>query len=131
MIPSLGELEMQVLQQVWNLQPCTERQVSDLIRQQRDIARTTVLKTLQRLESKGVLQRLTGDGPIRFKATVDKKKLLPQLVRQFVNTILGGSPDPLVAYFADSRQLTADDLKQLKTLTSRLIRDKKNNDPST
>lgn len=131
MIPSLGELEMQVLQQVWNLQPCTERQVSDIIRQDRDIARTTVLKTLQRLESKGVLQRLPGEGPIRFKATVDKKKLLPQLVRQFVNTILGGSPDPLVAYFADSRQLTADDLKQLKTLTSRLIRDKKNNDPTT
>ncbi|MCA9093961.1 MAG: BlaI/MecI/CopY family transcriptional regulator [Planctomycetaceae bacterium] len=131
MIPSLGELEMQVLQQVWDLQPCTERQVSDLIRQERDIARTTVLKTLQRLESKGVLERLPGDGPIRFKATLDKKKLLPQLVRQFVNTILGGSPDPLVAYFADSRQLSADDLKQLKTMTSRLTRDKKTNDPST
>jgi len=131
MIPSLGELEMQVLQQVWDLQPCTERQVSDLIRQERDIARTTVLKTLQRLESKGVLERLSGDGPIRFKATLDKKKLLPQLVRQFVNTILGGSPDPLVAYFADSRQLSADDLKQLKTMTSRLTRDKKSNDPST
>jgi len=131
MIPSLGELEMQVLQQVWDLQPCTERQVSDLIRQERDIARTTVLKTLQRLESKGVLERLPGDGPIRFKATLDKKKLLPQLVRQFVNTILGGSPDPLVAYFADSRQLSADDLKQLKTMTSRLTRDKKSNDPST
>lgn len=129
MVPSLGELEMQVLQQVWNLQPCTERQVSDLIRQDRDIARTTVLKTLQRLESKGIIQRIPGDGPIHFKATVERKKLLPQLVRQFVNTILGGSTDPLVAYFADSRQLSAEDLKQLKSMTSRLARDRKSNDP--
>lgn len=123
--PSLGELEMQVLQQVWELQPCTERQVSDIIRQDRDVARTTVLKTLQRLESKGILQRVPGDGPVRFKAAVDRKKLLPQLVRQFVNTILGGSPDPLVAYFADSRQLSDTDLKTLKTLTARLNRERK------
>ncbi len=131
MIPSLGELEMQVLQQVWELQPCTERQVSDLIRQDRDVARTTVLKTLQRLESKGVIQRVPGEGPVRFKAVVDKKKLLPQLVRQFVNTILGGSPDPLVAYFADSRQLSPDDLKQLKSLTTRLNRDRKPGETSS
>lgn len=131
MIPSLGELEMQVLQQVWELQPCTERQVSDLIRQDRDVARTTVLKTLQRLESKGVIQRVPGEGPVRFKAVLDKKKLLPQLVRQFVNTILGGSPDPLVAYFADSRQLSPDDLKQLKSLTVRLNRDRKPGETSS
>jgi len=128
MIPSLGELEMQVLQRVWEIQPCTERQVSDQIREVRDVARTTVLKTLQRLESKGILERLPGEGPVRFKAVVERKKLLPQLVRQFVNTILGGSPDPLVAYFADSRQFTSEDLKLLKSMTARLSRERKGSD---
>jgi predicted transcriptional regulator len=42
-LPSLGELETRVLQLVWQHEPCTERDISDLIQAQRDVARTTVL----------------------------------------------------------------------------------------
>ena len=58
----LGEFEMQVLRLVWQHQPCAERQISDLVQQQRPVARTTVLKTMQRLEAKGLLPR-TGRKP--------------------------------------------------------------------
>ena len=30
-LPSLGELEMRVLRLVWQQQPCTERQITDVI----------------------------------------------------------------------------------------------------
>ena len=33
----LGEFEMQVLRLVWQNQPCTERQISDLVQQQRSV----------------------------------------------------------------------------------------------
>ena len=59
-IASLGEFEIQVLRLVWQHQPCTERQISDLVKQDRSVARTTVLKTLQRLEAKGLLVRAAG-----------------------------------------------------------------------
>ena len=51
-LPSLGELEIRALRLVWEHQPCTERQISDIILAERDVARTTVLKTMQRLEAK-------------------------------------------------------------------------------
>ena len=54
-LPTLGELELQVLRLVWQEQPCTERQISDRLQQERAVARTTVLKTMQRLEAKGLL----------------------------------------------------------------------------
>src|SRR5262245_52051437 len=47
-LPSLGELEIRVLRLVWQQQPCTERQITDAIQQERSVGRTTVLKTIQR-----------------------------------------------------------------------------------
>ena len=43
-LPSLGELEIRVLRLVWQQQPCTERQITDVIQQERSLGRTTVLK---------------------------------------------------------------------------------------
>src|SRR5215472_7982621 len=92
-VPSLGELEIRVLRLVWEHQPCTERHISDLIQADRDVARTTVLKTMQ------------------------------ALVRRFVDTILGGSADPLVAYLADAGRLSGGDLEALRTIARKLDRD--------
>lgn len=117
---SLGELEIQVLRLVWQHQPCTERQISDLVQQARAVARTTVLKTLQRLEAKGVLARVPGETPIRFRATLDEKHVLPVLTGRFVERVLGGSPGPLLAYFADSGKLSDKDLKALRAIAQKI-----------
>src|SRR4029077_1232969 len=119
-LPSLGELEIRVLRLVWEHQPCTERIVSDIIQSEREVARTTVLKTMQRLEGKGLLARVAGEGSVKFRAVLDRKRVLPALVSRFVDTILGGSADPLVAYLVDSVKLTARDLESLRTIARKL-----------
>jgi predicted transcriptional regulator len=119
-LPSLGELELGVLRLVWEHQPCTERQVSDLMAHERPLARTTVLKTMQRLEAKGLLRRLPGKGPVRFRAVLDQGRVMPALVRRFVKAALGGSLEPLVAYMADSDKLSADDLQTLRVIARKL-----------
>lgn len=119
-LPTLGELELQVLRWVWQEQPCTERQISDLVQQERDVARTTVLKTMQRLEAKGLLARVKGDGPVRFRAVVDEGRVLPTLVGRFVEQVLGGSPEPLVAFLAGSEKLSAKDLASLRDIARKL-----------
>ena len=121
-LPSLGELEIRVLRLVWQHQPCTERQISDLILHERSVARTTVLKTMQRLESKGLLVRLSGAGPVRFRAVWDEQRVLPTLIRRFVERTLGGSPGPLAAYLADSGKLSAKDIKALRAIAGKVDR---------
>ena len=88
-IASLGEFEIQVLRLVWQHQPCTERQISDLVQQGRAVARTTVLKTVQRLEAKGLLVRVPGETPIRFRAALDQEHVLPALIGRFVQARVG------------------------------------------
>jgi len=119
-LPRLGETEIQVMRLIWEHQPCTERRISDLVRQHRSVARTTVLKTIQRLEAKKLLVRVPGDGPVRFRAAIEENRIVPQLIRRFVERILGGSPDPLVAYLADSRNLSAKDLESLRDIARKV-----------
>ena len=80
------------------------------------MARTTVLKTMQRLEAKGLLTRVGGGSPIRFRATMNEKRVLPTLVRRFVERTLGGAPGPLVAYLADSQSLSPTDVAALQAI---------------
>ena len=119
-VASLGEVEVQVLRLVWQHQPCTERQISDLVQQDRTVARTTVLKTLQRLEAKGLLARVPGETPIRFRAVLDENRMLPALIGRFVERVLGGSAGPLVAYLADSGKLSDKDLKALRAIAQKI-----------
>ena len=121
-IASLGEFEIQDPSAlVWQHQPCSERQISDLVKQERSVARTTVLKTLQRLEAKGLLARVPGEPPIRFRAAIDKQRqVVPALINKFVEGMLGGSPGPLVAYLADSAKLSEKDLKALRAIAQKI-----------
>ena len=117
---SLGEFEFHVLRLVWQHQPCTERQISDLVMQKRAVARTTILKTMQRLQAKGILVRVPGDPPIRFRAAVEENRMVPDLVGGFVERMLGGSLGPLVAYLADSGKLSETDLKAIRAIAQKI-----------
>ncbi len=123
-IPSLGDVELQVLRWIWREQPCPERRVTDLMQAERPVARTTVLKTIQRLEEKGLLVReaSTDRGPIRFRAVVEERRVLPTLIRRFVERVLGGSDAPLAAYLADSEsdRLSSKDLEALKAIARKI-----------
>lgn len=119
-LPSLGELEIYVLRLIWKHEPCTERFVSDLVQAERQVARTTVLKTIQRLESKGLLRREAGEGPIRWRTAVDQRRVMPELVRRFVDGVLGGSAAPLAAYLTSEEELSAADIKVLERIVRKL-----------
>lgn len=124
-LPSLGELEIQVLRVVWHEQPCTERDVFEIMRRRRDVGRTTVLKTMQRLEAKSLLTRLPDTGPVQYRASVAEKRVLPAIVRRFVDGTLAGSLEPLVHYLADSDKLSEKDLAALRAIARKMAKDDK------
>ena len=122
-VPTLGEMEMEILRLVWRTQPCTERQITELVQSGRAVARTTVLKTMQRLEEKGLLVREPGgSGPIRYRAAVEEQSVLPALIRRFVDGFLGGTAGPLAAFLAETEEgrLSAKDLTALRTIARKI-----------
>jgi predicted transcriptional regulator len=91
-----------------------------LIQKERTVARTTVLKTLQRLEGKGLLVRVPDETPIHFRAAVEAERVLPALIRRFVDRVLGGSAGPLAAFLAESQRLPDQDIEALRAIADKI-----------
>ncbi len=120
-IPNVGELELRVLEFFWSQQPATERAAWEALDAQKPVGRTTVLKTIQRLEAKKLLKR-TGSrkSPIQYKTSMQRCRVLPALVDRFVTNVLGGAAGPLVAYLAESAELSKRDLEQLEKIADKI-----------
>lgn len=99
--PSLGDLELEVMKVVWDTGGCTVQEAAETLGQRRDYARTTILTVMQRLHAKGFLRRRKVDGVYRYASTEDRGTVLSRLIARFVDTVLDGSPEPLVTYFAE------------------------------
>lgn len=84
----------------------------------RTIGRTTVLNQVDRLEKRGWLRRLPGDGPTRFRATLTKEEASQQLVEGFVSDYFEGSTVDLVSALlgSDAVSLTRKDVERLRKL---------------
>jgi predicted transcriptional regulator len=84
----------------------------------RAIGRTTVLNQVDRLEKRGWLRRLPGDGPTRFRATLSKEDASQQLVAGFVSDFFQGSTVEMVSALLghDAFSLTRKDVDRLRKL---------------
>ena len=87
--------------------------------------RTTVLNVMERLRQKGYLKRRKSEGVFQYFPSVPKAELLGDLVKDFVETSLGGSVSPFVAYLSRETVVGEDELKELKKLVRDLERDRK------
>ncbi len=116
----LGELELDVLKVVWEQQPCTVQEVANLLGERRGCARTTLLTVMQRLHAKGFLKRRKREGLFRYSTTEERREVISGLIAQFVNKVLDGSPLPFVAYLAETKGLSAEQVAALRKIARKL-----------
>ncbi len=116
----LGKVELELLQAVEQLQPVTVRTLAEHLADKTGQARTTILTTLERLRAKGCLTRRSINGVNHYSPRVSVSDLLPRIVDDFVQKMLGGSVSPFVAYLQDQKEVDPDELAQLKSLVEDL-----------
>lgn len=118
-IPSLGEQEMEILKFISENEPVTVRDVAQYFEVEKKLARTTVLTVMERLRKKGFLARQKDLGVFVYSAKFQTRDVLTSKVTDFVQKTLGGSVSPLLKYFLDSKQLSKDEVEQLKALVAK------------
>jgi predicted transcriptional regulator len=82
---ALGELECEVLEQVWAVGEVTVHDV--LGRMERPLAYTTIMTTLDRLYRKGLLLRLKRGRAFVYAAACSKQDVQREIARELVNGI--------------------------------------------
>src|SRR5438067_1105080 len=118
--PSLGDQELEVLRYVAEHAPISVGEVAERFGGPRGLARTTILTMMERLRKKGYLTRSKGERPFRYTPRTPQAQVLQGLVREFVEKTLGGSLSPFVAYLAEAKDLSPDELAELRRLVELL-----------
>ena len=113
----LTELQLAVLDQIWagGRDGREAAAVCRAMEASRQLARTTVLTLLQRLEQRGWLERLPGR-PLGYRAVRARSEVERDLAGQFVRGFFGGSPTRLLSSLLGSEQLSPDELTRLRRL---------------
>lgn len=117
----LSEAEQEVLKTLWELGSGTVRQVCEALnRDGRHRVYTTVLTFLSRLEAKGYVASDKQELAHVFRAIVSREALLSQRLTRLVDEVCEGTATPLVHALVRGKQLSSDDIAQLRRLLDEL-----------
>ena len=112
--PTDGELE--ILQVLWSEGPSALSRVCECLRDQRDVATTTVATMLRVMQEKGLVRRKGAGRGALWSAAVTHKSAAKGMVRKLVDGVFEGSADRLVAHLVEGGQLSKRQLSELREL---------------
>jgi len=112
--------EMKILSVIWEHGPKTVREVHDLISQKETIGYTTVLKFMQIMTEKGLLERDASVRPQIFSAAQPQQQTQKMMLRDLVDRAFAGSPGNLALQALSTRKSTPKELREIRTLLDKL-----------
>ena len=102
-LPDLGELELEVMQLVWNKGEVTAEQVrEELARRPKE---STVRTVLRRLEDKGYVTHSVDGRTFVFRAAQARPQVAARAVKRIIDWFCNGSVDDVLVGMADARML--------------------------
>jgi predicted transcriptional regulator len=97
----LGKLEAEVMQILW-LQPGQAvSEVEAQLRREREIARTTVLTTLDRMHNKGYLTREKQGKAFVYSPRYSREDFEHKMAQEVLGALLGGIGEPVLSTFVE------------------------------
>ena len=117
------EAELKILRVVWERGSATVRKVFDDLRDREDIGHTTVLKLMQIMTEKGLLERDSSVRPQTFRASRPQSQTQKMMLRQLLDRAFSGSPGSLVLQALSMRKSTPQELDEIRALLDRLQED--------
>jgi len=119
--PALKELtavELEMMNVVWRIGPCSVAQVQEELRPQRELAYTSVSTVVRILEQKGyVTSEKHGRGHV-YAAAVSKESYQALSLKRIVRSVFDGAPSLLVQRLLASEALAPEELAQIRSLLS-------------
>jgi predicted transcriptional regulator len=122
---SLGELEAQILDIIWDLEPpISTTQVFKIMYPRRELSYSTIMLTMAKLARKGVLiQERTGDkktDAFTYKTNISRKEMGVALMNSVAKKVLGKPlHEALVDLAGVNGELTAQSVSKIKQMVKK------------
>ncbi len=120
-----GELQRAVIEVVWELGEASVRQVWKRLCRKKELAYTTVLTSMQRLERAGWLKhRVEGKRNV-YLPTRTRAQAGARSVRKFVQGMFNGNALLLFRQLVEQGELSDDELQELQKLINKRRRERR------
>ena len=117
------EAELALMQSLWDAGAATIRQLVERVYMQGGASvYATVQKLLDRLESKGFVERDRAGQVHVFRAAVEREELIGRRLRAVADSLCGGSLSPLLTHLVEDRGLSEAERRELRGLIEKLDR---------
>jgi len=113
------ELELQILQQIW--EQGDEAAVTAIVENWPEDKRpgyTTILKTLQKMEKKGIVGHRPDGKKYLYFPKVTKEKITRKRLGTIIDRVFSGDKLSFAEYFVRSHSFSPSELEELKKLIS-------------
>ena len=114
------KLELTILRAMWQRGPGTVREIQDTLNETRTTGYTTVLKMLQIMTEKGLVDRDESVRPQVFRARYSEEKTQQHILRDLIQRAFNGSVKSLVMQALATRKASGKDLDAMKLAAIRL-----------
>lgn len=122
------ELELQILKILWEYAPRTAREIREaLSAQNRDLAHTSVITTLQKMVDKRQLTQLdpVEGKAFRFSPRLREEDVSKRMLSDLVTRVFDGSAEAVMLKLFDVGDLDSDAVKRLRRALNDKAKEKK------
>jgi predicted transcriptional regulator len=117
-LPTPTKAELEILQSLWRHGPTTVREIH------KDMGRatgyTTVLKMLQIMTEKGLVERRVSGRAHIYQACISEKQGMGEFMKELVERLFGGSSSQLVLQALGTAKTSKQELEQIRQLLKEL-----------
>jgi|SRR4051812_16318693 predicted transcriptional regulator len=114
---NLTPVQFEIMQAAWDSpEGATVAEIWETISQTREVARTTVLNLVDRLEKRGWLARQKVGGLYRYQPTVEREAAAAHVAAEFVDAFFSGSASNLVMSLLGSQSISQDEVEALRAM---------------
>ena len=116
--------ELAILRVLWTEGPLSVRDVQAILDRTKPTGYTTVLKMMQIMADKGLVDRDDTVRPQIYRARYSEDRTQKQLLTDLIQRVYGGSVKALVLHAIGTQRPSAEDLEKIRKLLDRFEGDK-------
>lgn len=112
----LGDLQLRILQTLWNRGEATVAGVHADLKPDRDLAYTTVATMLRKMEARSLVEHREEGRTFLYRALLAAEEVNRSVGRHLVERLFEGSLTDAVSHLLASRKVSRQELEQLEKL---------------
>jgi BlaI family transcriptional regulator, penicillinase repressor len=118
--------EIEILNVLWEKESATVREVFEVISAAKPVTYTTVLKLMQIMTDKGLVERDEQGKAHLYRAAVPQNETRKGLVKDLLEKVFRGSAMELMQHILETKKTSPEEIKEIRRMINKAEKEGKN-----